>query len=445
MDTILGQNNFDAENNSDKKPKVEAGLGLTEKWAAREAGREVAETALQQLSGKPDFFLLFSTIHYKKHGGFQEFLNGVWDVLPEGTQLVGGTVVGFMNNQGVYAHGATALAVSINDMDVAVGFGKNTKRNPRAAVRNCSMSINKNLKKSSFKNKFLLNVVSGPSVLKILGQGPKKVIDSGWMSKFITVAFGLSQYLFQKGVGREDEIFDEIVKTLSDYKMILGTSFDDYKGINNFQFINKNVVENNIVCLGFSTNLKLDIKTTHAMKKTELKFKITKLSRDKHIIHKINYRPAREELSRILNWPDGFLNEKSMALTIPYYPISLKRNGQEVPVVMPFVLKDSIATPCIIDADEVSILTVNGKDFISAMKENLHFFKNINPEFGICTTCMTILDTLGYKINIIREQMLDYFGEKPFLVFFCAGEGSYSPNQNITYANMSFNTAVFGY
>ena len=65
------------------EPKFEAAVGMSRKWDAREAGREVAETTIQKLSRPPDFFLLFSTIHYEKNGGFQEFLNGVWDVLPK--------------------------------------------------------------------------------------------------------------------------------------------------------------------------------------------------------------------------------------------------------------------------------------------------------------------------------------------------------------------------
>ena len=83
--------------------ELKAGVGLSRKWDAREAGREVAESALEKLDGeKPKFFLLFSTIHYEKYGGFQELLNGVWEVLPEGTPLIGGTVAGFMNNYGCF-------------------------------------------------------------------------------------------------------------------------------------------------------------------------------------------------------------------------------------------------------------------------------------------------------------------------------------------------------
>jgi hypothetical protein len=423
---------------------VDAAVGMSRLWDARKAGREVARQAIKDLKQPPSFFVLFSTIHYKDHGGFEQLLAGVWEVLPEGTPLVGGTVAGFMNNFGCYTHGCTALAVCCEQMDVAVGVGRNTKRNPKRAARQCARMIQSGLQHSKYDNKFLLNFISGPSVLEFLGQGAKKVIDSTWMSKFISLAFGMSQFLFQKGVGREDEIFEEMVKKLPNHFMILGTSFDNYKGLNNFEFFNENVYTNSIVNLGFSTDTDIEVCTTHGMKKTDIHFEITKLSKDRHIIHKINNKPARDELFNLLNWPKGFLNEKTMALTIPYYPISLKIHDREVPIIMPFVLKHSIGTPCIIDEGEVFILRTSGNDLINGIKENLNNFKTINPEFGLCSTCVTVLHTLGYKVEILREQMLKYYGNKPFIAFFCAGEGTYSPNSKLVYANMSFNTFIYG-
>lgn len=314
-ESIVSQQNIDInkteirESNVGKSP-VEAGLGISEKWDAREAGREVAETAIANLTRPPNFFLLFSTIHYKDYGGFQELLNGIWDVLPKGTPLIGGTVAGFMNNFGVYVQGATALAVSCPDMDVAISYGKNTKRNPKRAAHRSAEMIKKELDRSQYKNKFLFNFVSGPELMRIPGQGYKKVIDSGFMSKFIMLAFSTSQTIFQKGLGREDEIFEEITKLLPNYNMILGTSWDDYRGIYNYQFFNNNIFTNSVLNLGISTDLNLDVCSTHGMKETDVKFNITKLSRDKHIIHKINNKPAREELLRVLDWPNDFINEK---------------------------------------------------------------------------------------------------------------------------------------
>jgi hypothetical protein len=425
--------------------KVEASLGMSRKWDAREAGREVAETAIKNLTRPPNFFLLFSTIHYETYGGFQEFLNGVWDVLPTKTPLIGGTVAGFMNNYGCFSRGASALAVSYPSMDVAVGVGKNTKRNPHQAAKQCAEMIQNNLKESTYKNKFLLNIISGPVMPSIPGVGQKKYIRSGFVSKFALQALGLSQALVQKGLGREDEIFEETVQQLPDYQMILGTSMDDYKGMRNFQFFNDKILTNAVVNLGIATDLGLDVCTTHGMKKTDLHFTITKLGASNHAICKINNKPAVPELLRILNWPEGFLTEETMLHTILYYPISLKRHGREVPVVMPLIMKDYIFVPCMIDDGEVSILTVSGKDLINAVKENLQYFNGIQPEFGLFSTCMTILQTLGRKTNIIQEELHNYFKDKSFLLFYNAGEGTYSPTKDIVYANMSFNTAIFGH
>jgi len=304
--------------------------------------------------------------------------------------------------------------------------------------------IIKGLKNSEYKKKFLLNLISGPETPNIPGFGRKKIIRSGFISKFAMQAIGMSQLLFQKGLGREDEIFEYIVQKLPEYNMVLGTTLDDYRGINNYQFFNYNVLTNSIVNLAIATGLDMGVHTTHGMKKSNIKFEITKLSRNKHIIHKINNKPSVPELLRLLDWPEDFLNDKTMLKTIPYYPLSLKRNDREVPVVMPLILKDSIVLPCLIDDGEVSVLTVNGKNLVNAMKTNLEFFNEIQPEFGIISSCVTILETLGSEINILREDMLNYFGEKPFLMFWCAGEGTYSPINDITYANMSFNTAVVG-
>jgi len=423
---------------------VETAIGMSRKWDAREAGREVAETAIQNLTRPPDFFLLFATIHYEKYGGFQEFLNGVWDVLPKKTPLVGGTVTGFMNNYGCFSRGASALAVSYPSMDVAIGVGKNTKRNPNRAAKQCADMIQNGLKESAYKNKFLLNFISGPVMPSIPGVGQKKYIRSGFVSNFALQALGLSQALVQKGLGREDEIFEETAQQLPDYQMILGTSMDDYKGMRNYQFYNDKILTNAVVNLGVATDLSLNVYTTHGMKETDLHFTITKLGAGNHAICKINDKPAVPELLRLLEWPEGFLTEETMIHTILYYPISLKRHGREVPVVMPMIMKNYIIIPCVIDDGEVSILTVSGKGLINAVKENLHYFDGMQPEFGLFSACMTILQTLGHKTNIIQEELHHYFKDKSFLLFYGAGEGTYSPSKNITYANMSFNTAIFG-
>ncbi|MEF8849056.1 MAG: FIST N-terminal domain-containing protein, partial [Candidatus Thermoplasmatota archaeon] len=419
-------------------------VGMTRKWDAREAGREVARNTIKDLKTPPSFIVLFSTIHYKDHGGFQEFLDGVWDVIPEGTPLIGGTVAGFMNNYGCFTHGASALAVSYPNMDISIGCGKNTKRNPQKAAISSSKSIKEDLKETSYSNKFLLNLVSGPVMPNIPGFGQKKIIKSGIISKIAIPVFDFSQLVFQKGVGREDELFESLVNLLSDYTMIMGTLVDNNKGIKNYQFFNDKILINHTVNLGFSSDLATRVHTTHGMNRTNIEFDITKISRNKRVLHEINGRPAVDEITNLLGWPDDFIDDETMYKTILYYPILVKNKDRESPVVMPFIMKDSIMIPCVFEEGRSCVLRMSGKDIINAITENLEYFNDVDPEFGIFSACATILETLGNDVYRIRDNIVRYFKEKPFIMFWAAGEASYSSNDIMNYANMSFNTAIFG-
>jgi len=182
--------------------KLETTIGISRKWDAREAGKEVAWSTIEKLSCPPDFFLLFSTIHYEKHGGFEEFLKGVWDILPEGTPLVGGTVAGFMNNYGCYTRGATAIAASYENMDVAVGVGHNTKRKPKKAGSTASKMIIEKLKDNNYENKFLFSVISGPTLPKSKRFGTMKIVDDKKSSKLLSKLTNVSTRINQVGLGR---------------------------------------------------------------------------------------------------------------------------------------------------------------------------------------------------------------------------------------------------
>ena len=425
--------------------ELKAGVGLSRKWDAREAGREVAETALEKLEGeKPKFFLLFSTIHYEKYGGFQELLNGVWEVLPEGTPLIGGTVAGFMNNYGCFARGATALTVAYPNMDVAVGVGQNTKRNPRKAAREVIESLGTKKLCSDETKKLMVVLVSGPEAFYIPGLGQRKVLNEGFVSKQMMKFFSTSQYLFQKGLGREDELFEELTKIFPDTHMVLGTTTDDYQGLRNYQFFGKEVLRNGVIALLIFTQYSVDVQTTHGMKETGKKFHITGLSRDGHIIFDIDHKPAREALLQILGWPEDLVDERTVAFTFPYYPISFRRGKKKIPVVIPGIIGDAIVTTCKVDKGEADIMTTSGYNLIQTIEKHVNAIPIRKPHFGIISACMTILQTLGYKVESIRKILLDYFHSAPFLLIWCAGEGTYSPSKGSIYANMSLNSAIIG-
>ena len=73
----------------------------------------------------------------------------------------------------------------------------------------------------------------------------------------------ISLTVFQKGVGREEEILDDFEKYFNDCYILHGSSMDDAKAMNNYQFINKEIGTNMIVALGICLDLNMDINSIH--------------------------------------------------------------------------------------------------------------------------------------------------------------------------------------
>ncbi|UCD13212.1 MAG: hypothetical protein JSW60_06550 [Thermoplasmatales archaeon] len=420
------------------KTKLETAIGTSRKWDAREAGREVARNTIKNLNAPPNFFLLFSSIHYETHGGFQEFLNGVWEVLPEGTPLVGGTVSGFINPQGCYTRGATALAMSYPNMNVAIGVGYNTKRNPKKAAMQATKMIKQKLD-FTYRNRFLLQLVSAGNVPNIIAR--KKVVKG--ISKTLALnLYGFSLKVLQTGVGREDEIHDITTNEFKEFNILGGSLLDSMRIMNNYQFYNKKVLENALLLLAMSLDLNTNVCTTLGMKETDNEFTITKMSADKRVVHEIDGKPASKRLLELLNWPEDYFDE-TIYRRIFYYPLAFKDGDRIIPEVIPLVLGDSLLFTYQTKNPKVTILSTSGEGLISAVTENLDKHRSITPALGLISSCAIRLQTLGSNIFKVREALMDYFKEKPFLLFYVGGEMSYSPENGLRYGNDTFNTAIF--
>lgn len=419
--------------------EFEVSVGMSRKWDAREAGREVARSTIEKLNRPPSFFLLFSTIHYEKHGGFEEFLNGVWDVLPTGTPLVGGTFAGFMNNYGCYTRGCTAIAVSYPNMDVAVGIGHNTKRNPKRAAKNCANMINFKLKDSRYSHKFIFDVISGGLVPQIPGIGRKKVIR-GTLSKNALSLSNVSLTVFQKGVGREEEILNEFVKYFDGYYILHGSSMDDAKAMNNYQFANKEVGTNMIVALGINIDLGMNISSIHNLKEMK-RFCANKLSKDGRTIQQINNKPAAEEFLNLLGWPEEYFDERLFKRTF-FYPLGFKENGDWIAEAIGIVAGNNLVVLHGIKDKNMAVLEASGQNMMEAVTKSLKTFDHKEALIGLVTSCDTRLEALGSQIFKVYDKMIECFNNVPFVIVYCGGEGGKKPHEKLKYGNVTFNSFV---
>jgi hypothetical protein len=426
---------------ADEKTEFKAAVGLTRKWDAREAGREVARDTLEKLGKDPHFVILFATIHYEKFGGFKEFLAGVWDVLPEGTPLIGGTVAGFINPQGCYTRGATALAVNYPKMDIATGIGKNTKRNPQKAAKECAQQIKQALKNTKYNHKFIFEVVSGGKVPNFPTLGRRKVVRSEAISALASYLANLSLVTIQYGLGREEEVLDGLVAELPDFTLLGMSSIDDNKMIENYQFFNKLVLTNVVLCLSIASECKLNLNTTYGLDLTSTKLSVIR-SADKRTIKKINGKPAIQGFLEAIRWPDDFINERLYRRTF-FTPWGYTKDGILFPNVLGLCLGKDIVVGYKVENSELNLLHASGRSLIKAVEDNLSQFKN-NPSVALIVSCSARLEALGSKIAQEGIKTSQHFPEVPFIIVFAGGEDTYSYQNGKRHVNESFNIATIG-
>ena len=418
-----------------------ASVAVSRQWDGKRVGQELVDK-IRDDDVDPDFILLFSTIHYE--GEFQKFLDILKDEFPD-APLVGGTVAGFMSQEGCYTRGVSAMVVEYENMDVAVGFGKKVRSNPEKAAQKCAEKIKEGLGDSKYENSFIVDFLSSGLVPQFPGLGRRIVIKSNLLSKITSILLKVSETFFQTGVGKQDDILKELSKNLEGYKILSGSTTDDVSQLKNFQFKNREVLKSSVVALGIKTDLNFDVKTTHGLEKTGSSFNVTKMSHGDRIISELDSKPALPEFLESIGVDERDLDEELYS-KIFWFPIGLerpKKEGGMIPVVTPTILGNSFLVVFKVPESEISLLTASGNGLLEAVEKNLDSFDTVEPKIGLASSCGMRLLALGKNIYQVQRKLEDYFEDSPFLLYYVAGEGAYSPGKNLKYGNYTFNSAIF--
>ena len=418
-----------------------ASVGMTESWDARKAGREVAKKTINGLGGKkPAFVLLFATIHYEKYGGFQEFLDGVWEILPVGTPLIGGTVAGFMCREGCFVHGASAMAVSYLNMDVAIGIGRNTKKNPQKAARECVNMIKKQQPKEKYKNNLFLNMISGPITPSFAGYGVHWIMKEKIMEKIGPALLKKSVKYLQKGQGLEDDVVREITKQINKNDIVFGGSTtDDDKLVRNYQFINKELKENSIIAMRINTDLNIGYGSEHGLHSTGKKFEITKSSQNNRIIEELNGKSATDVFFNSIGVTKEQLTDRLHRITF-FYPLGfVDKDKYLCPNAIGAVMCDSIALNYSVKEKNIEILTTTGQKMVGCVNKAITSTNITKPKMGFVISCMARLESLGNNIYSVRDILNNHFRNYSFLLIYTGGENIRFPKKEYHHLNETFN------
>ncbi len=418
----------------------EASVVMSRNWDAGEAGEEIGKQIKEKLKNKPKFVLLFSTIHYEKYGGFQKFLDAVNKELPEGTPVVGGTVAGFMNNQGCYTRGASAMAVYSDEMDVAVGVGHNTKRNPKKAGEECAWALKDKLKDSKYPNKRFILFVSSAIVPTLPILGNKKILKNiPFINQFLTL-FDYLSGSFQIGAGRDEAVLETFSGILQDYSGIGGASCDDLKLEKNSQFFGKEVLTNSIVSVAFATSLPTPVSSKVGLTPTGKKLRITETSPSGYIIRKINGHPAVGEYLKVMQWDREVLDER-LYRKVFYYPLVRSVGDEKEPRMFGLVYGENFVFPMKpVKDSEMEIHNFSGASIISSSS---NLVEKGPYQSGFLISCGTRLETLGSKIFSIKENVFDKKFTGGYLVLYTAGEYEKETGKRISCLYQSDNGLFF--
>ncbi|MBN2126922.1 MAG: hypothetical protein JW703_00855 [Candidatus Diapherotrites archaeon] len=420
----------------------EVGIGTSQNWDPEKAAEEAIEEALKKLSNKPTFALLFSTIHYEKNKGFQKILNKIYTKIPEETELIGGTVAGFMNNSGAYTRGITLLLLNSDKSKIVTGIGHNTKRSPKKAAKTCVSIINKKIEKidtNEYNTKFILEFISAGKIFSIPFLGRRKIISipnrlNNIISPIINPTLEILNKLSQIGNGREDEVLEELVKSFKEYTIIGGSTLDDNQWNDSYQFYKKSINKDSLVCAVILTNEKINAKNTLGLIPTGKKLKATKIGLFNCAIEKIEGKPATSTFLEKLSWPKDFLNESLHRKTL-YYPLCYEKEGKVCSRVLALVAGENlIFTNTIEKEKELEIYYATGKNLIDAIEPHLQE----ESKFSLYVSCCARLEALGRNILKIHKRINEK--NEPFLLIYMSGEDLYSPGNPILRFNESFNS-----
>jgi len=385
--------------------EFQAGVGFSRNLNPKIAGEEVIASALENLDKDPKFVLLFSTIHYarKERKGMQKFVEAAYDALPKkAIPMIGGSVAGFINKHGVFAKGATALAVYCDVMDVAAGYGKGVKRNPRKAARNCAKMI-KQKKKNKYKSKLLINIISSPTVPTLPKIGRINVVKSkilGELLTYLTPIFSLKG----QGIGEEFLAIEELSNILQEYRIIGGSATDDGQCFESYQFFNSQTYRDSIVALAISTTFNIIMKTSSRLVEVK-EFEITQTFRER-IIRKINKTKAKKYFfSKVLGVPSELFKKLGPFYHKASMHFPLGTPDKTFITALGGIFGDNLVLGHKLPQKNLATFSIDGKNLKKSFEDIIFKKAKIEdiPLTAILIISIGYLVSLGYKVSYIRK------------------------------------------
>ena len=323
---------------------------------------------------------------------------------------------------------------------MSIGIGHHTKVNSKAAAKQCAGMIKYGLRKTPYKNKVLINFISGPTIPGFPGMGRTNVIKSKYLGWFVT-HFGIKLFsYFGNGMGKEDDIVDNFTSLFPDFYIIGGSSMDDYKQISSYQFIGEEVHKNCIVGLGISLDYPIFLKTLIGMHDTNKTFKITGSAYGGRLITSIENKPAKEFILDLLDIAEEQYGDMGQFYyrTANYFPITFDENPNFTSGVAGF-LGDNVALGYKIRGEHVRFLSITGKESLDVIDKAFRAKSDFSFPFVFMSASAMVLNSLGTEAHTMKEKLDSHLKNIPYLMVCTVNENAKNPGKNAVSRVYSFN------
>lgn len=186
------------------------------------------------------------------------------------------------------------------------------------------------------------------------------------------------------------------------------------------------------------------VKTTHGLVETDRTFKISALDCTKRVIKSIDGKPAVPRLFQILHLnKEEDLNEHIFK-KIFFLPIGFKsKEGNLIPSVVGIFLGNYFIIIFQVEDNNATVLNLSGQGLLNSIDENLSICGN-NTKLALFSSCGMRLLALGNHTYAVHKKLKEHFNDTPFLLYYVAGEATYSSDNGLNYGNYLFNSAIFG-
>ncbi|MBI1862663.1 FIST C-terminal domain-containing protein [Candidatus Microgenomates bacterium] len=254
---------------------IQSGVGIsTNTDAPRDAGLEAAKLAAEKAGGKPDVFIVLSSIAMRH----PEVLSGIEEAYP-GVPMVGCSTSGEITSDGPSKESVVAMALRSDQMQFTVGIGQPVKGNEREAGRALANDI---------KSRAPLEVTSMIIFSDVLGANGTEI------SRGVLDVFG------------------------ENFLMVGGAAGDDLNFKDTHEYYNGKVLSGHTVGVGLSGKYKKAFGAKHGWESVGATKKVTKATGT--TVYEIDGKPAFETYKEYLgdkadDIKKGILNQ--IALTYP--------------------------------------------------------------------------------------------------------------------------------